>query len=52
MDASKSKNVLINSDKLKRLLTNLYLVAGIRPISMTKTPSIFRFSAITRTFAA
>lgn len=30
MEASKTTNVLINSDKLKRLLTNLYLVAGIQ----------------------
>lgn len=30
MDASTGKNVLINSDKLKRLLTNLYLIAGIQ----------------------
>lgn len=30
MEASRGTNVLINSDKLKRLLTNLYLVAGIQ----------------------
>lgn len=30
MDASTGKNVLINSDKLKRLLTSLYLIAGIQ----------------------
>lgn len=30
MDSSTGKNVLINSDKLKRLLTSLYLIAGIQ----------------------
>lgn len=30
MDSPKSMNVFFNSDKLKRLLTNLYLIAGIQ----------------------
>lgn len=30
MDSAKGMNVFINSDKLKRLLTSLYLVAGIQ----------------------
>lgn len=30
MDGGKSTNVLYNSERLKKLLTNLYLIAGIQ----------------------